>query len=174
METYGTASILKLRTIESLGGHAIDYKRFDFLEIIRSSARGGVDIVFDGLADWNLLRSWRALARGGRLVACGLTSSLASGKRDVKRLLSTATASATMYTLSVLTRRKRLFIYSIQMLKRRQPDWFRQDLTTLFDVLGRGELKPVIDRRLSLEQAALSHELLGKGGTVGKIVLVSR
>jgi NADPH:quinone reductase-like Zn-dependent oxidoreductase len=32
---------------------------------------------------------------------------------------------------------------------------------------------PVIDRRLPLEQAALAHELLGKGETVGKIVLVS-
>ena len=125
VQTYGTASTGKLRTVESLGGHAIDYKRFDFLERIRSSARGRVDLVFDGLADWNLLRSWRALSSGGRLVAYGLTSSLAGGKRDFKRLVSTATASAAMYTLSLLTRRKRLFIYSIQMLKRRQPDWFR-------------------------------------------------
>jgi NADPH2:quinone reductase len=59
------------------------------------------------------------------------------------------------------------------MLKRRKPDWFRQDLTTLFDLLRRGELKPVIDCRLPLEQAALGQELLGKGGTVGKIVLVN-
>jgi NADPH2:quinone reductase len=172
VQTYGTASTGKLSTVESLGGHAIDYKRTDFLERIRGSARGGVDIVFDGLADWNLLRSWRALNTGGRLVAYGLTSSLAGGKRDLKRLLSTATASAVMYILSVLTRRKRLSIYSIQMLKRRKPDWFRQDLTTLFDLLVRGDLKPVIDRRLPLEQAALAHELLGKGGTVGKIVLI--
>jgi len=59
-------------------------------------------------------------------------------------------------------------------LKRRKPDWFRQDMATLFDLLGRGELKPVIDRRLPLEQAALAQELLAKGETVGKIVLVSR
>ena len=174
METYGTASTGKLRTIESLGGHAIDYKRSDFLEHIRSSARGGVDIVFDGIGGWNLVRSWRALTTGGRLVAYGLLSSFASGKRDLKRLLSSATGWAAAYTLSVLARRKRLLVYSIQMLKRRKPDWFRQDLTTLFDLLGRGQLKPVIDRRLPLEQAALSHELLGKGDTVGKIVLVSR
>jgi NADPH:quinone reductase-like Zn-dependent oxidoreductase len=60
------------------------------------------------------------------------------------------------------------------MLKRRQPGWFRQDLTTLFGLLGRGELKPLIERRLPLEQAALAQELVGKGETVGKIVLVSR
>jgi NADPH2:quinone reductase len=132
-----------------------------------------VDTVFDGIGGWNLLRSWRALAQGGRLVAYGLGSSLASGKRDVKRLLSSATGWAAAYTLSLLTRRKRLSVYSIQMLKRRKPDWFRQDLTTLFDLLRRCELKPVIDRRLSLEKAALAHELLGKGETLGKIVLVS-
>jgi NADPH2:quinone reductase len=114
------------------------------------------------------------LTRGGRLVAYGLGSFFVGGKRDLKRLLSGAAGSAAIYTLSLLTRRKRLSIYSIQMLKRRKPEWFRQDLTALFDLLERGELKPVIDRRLPLEQAALAHELLGKAGTVGKIVLVSR
>jgi NADPH2:quinone reductase len=173
IRTYGTASTGKLRTIERLGGHAIDYRRSDFLKEIRNSPGRGVDIVFDGIGGWNLLRSWRALTQGGRLVAYGLLSSFAGGKSDLKRLLSSATGWGAAYTLSLLTRRKRLFVYSIQMLKRRKPDWFRQDLTTLFDLLGRGELKPVIDRRLSLEQAALAHDLLGKGETVGKIVLVS-
>jgi NADPH2:quinone reductase len=174
IEAYGTASAGKLRTVESLGGHAIDYKHSDFLEQIRGSARGGVDIVFDGIGGWNLLRSWRALTAGGRLVAYGLLSTFAGGKRDLRRLLSSAAGWAAAYTLSLLSRRKRLFIYSIQMLKRRKPVWFRQDLTTLFDLLGRGDLKPIIDRRLPLEQATLAHELLSKGETVGKIVLVSR
>ncbi|HKB40083.1 MAG TPA: medium chain dehydrogenase/reductase family protein [Gemmataceae bacterium] len=173
IQTYGTASTGKLRIVESLGGHAIDYKRSDFLKQIRNVPGGGVDIVFDGIGGWNLLRSWRALTTGGRLVAYGLLSSFAGGRRDLKRLLSSAAGWAAAYALSLLSRRKKLSIYSIQMLKRRKPDWFRQDLTTLFDLLGRGELKPVIYRRLPLEQAALAHELLGKGETVGKIVLVS-
>jgi NADPH2:quinone reductase len=174
VQTYGTASTGKLGTVESLGGHAIDYKRSDFLEQIRNSPGGGVDIVFDGIGGWNLLRSWRALTSGGRLVAYGLQSCFSGGKRDLKRLLSSAAGWAAAYALSLLTRRKRLSVYSIQMLKRSKPDWFRQDLTTLFDLLGRGELKPIIDRRLPLEQAPLGHELLGKGDTVGKIVLVGR
>lgn len=172
VQTYGTASTGKLRTVESLGGHAIDYKRSDFVEEIRNSPGGGVDIVFDGIGGWNLLRSWRTLTRGGRLVAYGLQSCFVGGKRDLKRLLSSAAGWAAAYGLSLLTRRKRLSVYSIQMLKRRQPDWFRQDLTTLFGLLEQGELKPLIDRRLPLEQAALAQELLGKGDTVGKIVLV--
>jgi NADPH2:quinone reductase len=174
IQTYGTASAGKLRTVESLGGHAIDYKRSDFLKVVRGLPKGGVDVVFDGVGGWHLLRSWRALTRGGRLVAYGLQSCFVGGKRDLKRLLSSATGWAAAYTLGLLARRKRLSVYSIQMLKRRKPDWFRQDMATLFDLLGRGELKPVINRRLPLEQSALAHELLGKGETVGKIVLVSR
>jgi NADPH2:quinone reductase len=174
VQTYGTASAGKLGTVEGLGGHAIDHKRSDFLAQIRKSPGGGVDMVFDGIGGWNLVRSWRALTAGGRLVAYGLLSSFAGGKRDLKRLFSSAAGWGAAYALSLLARRKKLLIYSIQMLKRRKPDWFRQDLTTLFDLLGRGDLKPIIDRRLPLEQAALAHELLAQGGTVGKIVLVSR
>src|SRR5262245_29544355 len=174
IQTYGTASTGKLRTVESLGGHAIDYKRSDFLKQIRNSPGGGVDIVFDGIGGWNLVRSFRALRKNGRLVGYGFNSTLVGGKRDLKRIMSDASGWAAAYILSLLSRNKRFLIYSIQMLKRRKPDWFRQDLTTLFDLLGRGELKPVIDRKLPLEQAALGHELLAKGETVGKIVLVSR
>jgi len=174
IHTYGTASApSKLKIIEGFGGHAIDYKRSDFLEEIRKLPAGGVDIVFDGIGGWNLLRSWRGLNPGGRLVAYGLISSLAGGRRNILKFLSSAAGWGTTFALSLLSRRRRLSIYSIQMLKRRKPDWFRQDLTTLFNLLARGELKPVIDRRLPLEQAALSHELLVKGDTVGKIVFVN-
>jgi NADPH2:quinone reductase len=132
-----------------------------------------VNAVFDGIGGWNLVRCWRALTRGGRLVAYGLGSTLAGGRRDLGRLISSATGSAAAYALSVLTRQKELFIYSIQMLKRRKPDWFRQDLMTLFALLARGDLKPLIDRRLGLEEAALAQELVAKGNTVGKIVLIN-
>src|SRR5262249_57319035 len=39
VHTSGTASTGKLRAVESLGGHAIDYKRSDFLVQIRTLAR---------------------------------------------------------------------------------------------------------------------------------------
>jgi NADPH2:quinone reductase len=174
VRTYGTASAGKLATVAGLGAHAIDYRRTDFLEVVRGLPGGGVDIVFDGVCGWNLLRSWRALARRGRLVAYGLESSLAGDKRHLGRLVSSAAGWATAFALSLVVRRKKLFIYSIQMLKRRKPGWFRRDLTTLFELLARGDLRPVIDSRLSLEQAALAQERLGKGQTVGKIVLVGR
>jgi NADPH2:quinone reductase len=62
--------------------------------------------------------------------------------------------------------------YSIKWLKRLRPAWFRQDLIALFDLLRQRKVEPLIAQRLPLARARHAHELLGKGGVTGKIVLV--
>jgi NADPH2:quinone reductase len=54
-----------------------------------------------------------------------------------------------------------------------RPASFRQDLIALFDLLQQKKLKPLIARRFPLVEARNAHEFLGKGGVIGKIVLVS-
>jgi NADPH2:quinone reductase len=72
----------------------------------------------------------------------------------------------------LLPGRKRVVPYSIQWLKRRRPALFRQDLTALLDLLKQKKIKPLIARRFPLAEAREAHELLGKEGVTGKIVLV--
>ena len=72
----------------------------------------------------------------------------------------------------LLPGRKRLVPYSIQWLKRLRPGWFRQDLIALFDLLQQQRIKPLIAQRFPLVEARHAHELLGRGGVMGKIVLV--
>jgi NADPH2:quinone reductase len=72
----------------------------------------------------------------------------------------------------LLPGRKRVVPYSIQTLKRRKPDFFRQDLIALFDLLHQQKIKPLIAQRFPLAEARQAHEVLGKGGVIGKIVLV--
>jgi NADPH:quinone reductase-like Zn-dependent oxidoreductase len=62
--------------------------------------------------------------------------------------------------------------YSIQILKRLKSDQFRQDLGALLVLLQAQKIKPVIAERFPLAEARKAHELLGKGGVIGKIVLV--
>jgi NADPH2:quinone reductase len=62
--------------------------------------------------------------------------------------------------------------YSIQTLKRLRPALFRQDLISLFDLLQRKKIKPLVAQRFPLAEARQAQELLGKGGVIGKIVLV--
>ena len=45
-------------------------------------------------------------------------------------------------------------------------------LGTLFDLLQQQKIKPLIAQRFPLAEARQAHELLGKGGVTGKIVLV--
>src|SRR6266511_3318038 len=72
----------------------------------------------------------------------------------------------------LLPGRKQVVPYSIQWLKRLRPAWFRQDLIALFDLLKQRKVKPLIAQRFPLAEARQAHELLGKGGVTGKIVLV--
>ena len=72
----------------------------------------------------------------------------------------------------LLPGRKRVVPYSIQTLKRLKPEFFRQDLMALFDLLQQRKIKPLIAQRFPLVEARQAHELLGKGGVTGKIVLV--
>jgi NADPH2:quinone reductase len=74
----------------------------------------------------------------------------------------------------LLPGRRRVAPYSIQTLKRLKTEWFRQDLIALFDLLQQKKIKPLIAHRFPLVEARQAHELLGKGGVIGKIVLVSK
>jgi NADPH2:quinone reductase len=71
----------------------------------------------------------------------------------------------------LLPGRKRVVPYSIQWLKRLRPELFRQDLIALFELLKQHRIKPLIAARFPLREAREAHELLGRGGVTGKIVL---
>jgi NADPH:quinone reductase-like Zn-dependent oxidoreductase len=176
LEMYGTASGPKHGVVSRLGAAPIDYTRVNFVEEIRRLAGDGVDVVFDGIGGTNLWRSFRSLRTGGTVVAYGLTSSLrggrlAEGRR--RRFRGLAIFGLVMAAARLAPGGKRMKIYSIQRLKRRRPEWFREDLTILLELLRQGKLEPIIAARIPLEEAARAHELLGSGGVMGKIVLIS-
>ena len=61
--------------------------------------------------------------------------------------------------------------YSIGALRKKQPDWYSEDLTKLFALLAQGQIKPVIAARMPLAEARRAHELIEQAGVQGKIVL---
>jgi NADPH2:quinone reductase len=177
LEMYGTCSSRGAPTVSDLGGTPIDYRHEDFVREVHRLSRDGVDAVFDPLGGSHLWRSRGALRPGGTVVGYGLITSirgegLTSG-RPGRRQRFRGTAIFSLYILGgwILPGRKRVVPYSIQTLKRLKPDWFRQDLTTLFDLLRQQKVKPLIARRFPLAEARQAHELLAKGGVLGKIVL---
>ena len=178
LEMYGTCSARTASTVSELGGTPIDYRHQDFVEEIHRLTREGVDVVFDGIGGAHIWRSRRALRPGGKVVAYGLTGSLKGGRlasgREGSRNRFRAIAIFGLYIAGgwIFPGRKRVVPYSIQWLKRAKPELFREDLTALFDLLREQKIKPLITRRFTLAEARQAHELLGKGGVAGKIVLV--
>jgi NADPH2:quinone reductase len=61
--------------------------------------------------------------------------------------------------------------YSVAKERERHTDWFREDLTGLFRLLSRGEIKPIIGKRMPLVEAAHAHELIEQAAVQGKILL---
>jgi len=179
LEMYGTCSSRSAAAVAEMGGIPIDYKNQDFVKEVRRFTGDGVDVVFDPMGGAHLWQSRKALRRGGRVVGYGLRSSLrgeglASG-RPGRRQRFRGAATFGLYIAGgwLLPGRKRVVPYSIQTLKRLRPEFFRQDLAALFDLLRQNKIKPLIAQRFPLAEARHAQELLGQGGVTGKIVLVA-
>jgi NADPH:quinone reductase len=162
---FGTASAEKHGIVSDLGGIPIDYKSVNLdQEIIRLTSHNdnepGVDAVFDGIGGKSFKSSYEILRSGGRLVAYGGTPTADLGDWLM------------MFTMNVVSDKKKFILYSIQTLKRLNPAWFHEDLVLLLDLLKQGKIKPIIGAKMPLDDAAKAHELLANGSAKGKIVLI--
>jgi NADPH2:quinone reductase len=175
LEMYGTCSPQRAPSVSDLGGIPIDYRHLHFVKEIHRVTGAGVDVGFDGIGGPHMWRSRKALRPGGKVVVYGLTSSLSGGRlASGRRNRFHGIAIYGLYIAGgwLLPGRKRLVPYSIQWLKRLRPALFRQDLIALFDLLQQKKIKPLIAQRFPLAEARRAHELLGKEGVTGKIVLL--
>jgi NADPH2:quinone reductase len=178
LEMYGTCSARGAQAVSDLGAVPIDYQHQDVVKEIRRLTHEGVDAVFDPIGGAHLWHSRQALRPGGRVVGYGNTTSLrgeglGAGRTGRRNRLH----GVPIYALYIaggwlLPGRKRIVPYSIQTIKRLKPALFRQDLIALLDLLQQKKIKPLIAQRFRLSEARRAQELLGKGGVIGKIVLV--
>jgi len=165
LDMYGTASQPKHDLVSSLGATPIDYKHEDFVERIAAETGDGVDVVFDPIGGEYFKRSFETLRRGGKLVAYGFYNAVmdqgGSVPLDFIRL----------QVWNLFPNGRSTALYSIGPWREKHPDWFRQDLTELFELLADGKIKPVIWKRISLGQVPQAHELIEQAAPQGKIVV---
>jgi NADPH:quinone reductase-like Zn-dependent oxidoreductase len=145
---YATAgSSEKASRAKTLGADAtIIYTEVDFVdEVRRLTGKRGVDIVVEHVGGETFERSMRALARGGRLVTCGATT---SGEATINlRLVFFKLLSILGSTMGSLA-----------------------ELHEIVKLVDQGRLHPVIDRVLPLAEVAEGHRILEAREAFGKIV----
>jgi len=156
-----TASARNLERVRSLGAdEAIDYTRDDFSRALR-----GYDVVFDTVGGDVQRRSFRVMARGGRLVSiAGLPDAAALRARGAGALAAAVIALVTLPR----TVRARVAGVRYRYVFMRPDGGQLADLGALVD---RGALRVLIDKTFPLEAArdALAH--VESGHARGKVVL---
>ena len=163
LEMWGAARGRHGSLIQSLGATAIDYDREDF-----AMARpGGFDLIVDGIGEDGYRRSFAALKRGGLLLAIGFSASVEARQGMASILMRIAR----LYLWRWLPGGKRARFYSINVMRARHKDWFRQDLAQLFAMLEAGTIRPRVAERIGFDEVVDAYRRIEAGGIEGKIVL---
>jgi NADPH:quinone reductase-like Zn-dependent oxidoreductase len=164
LRMYGLASKSKHPIVCEYGATPIDYHTQDFVKVIRQLEPEGLDVVIDGMTRPEIIRGALALLRGGgRLVSFGEPT----GFSDLFRVLGIFAA------VNLLPNGKSCKLYgtSFYFVGDRRP--FLEDWATLFQLLAEGKIKPVIEKKFPILEAAQANELLESGRVIGNLVLVA-
>ena len=147
----------KGRRLTALGADEIIlYTQEDFMKTVferhgkphrrRFVKGGGVDVVVNYTGGDTWVKSLRCLRLGGRLLTCGATAGFAPTE-DIR------------------------FIWTFELQVLGSNGWEKEDLITLFDLVGNGKLKVLIDKAYPLEDAAEAVRVIEDRQVFGKVVV---
>lgn len=160
LQMYGLASAAKRDTVRENGATPIDYQTQDFVDVIRQAEPAGLDFVFNGMGEEYCEPGLAVLRRGGVLVHYGGPQSFAHFLRLMVKLIF----------YNVLPNGKRIKGYGTH---RGEIEPFREDWSTLFQLLEEGKIRPVIAAKYPLLEAAQANALLERGSVAGNVILAA-
>ncbi len=145
----------KLARLKEIGAdEVINYKEVDFSKWAvekygkpqRRTYEGGVDVVINFTGGDTWVPSLKCLKRGGKLLVCGATAGH-DPKEDLR------------------------YVWSFELQIIGSNSFYIDNLTALMDMIARGEMKPLIDKTLPLEQAREGLRLIEDREVIGKVVI---
>jgi len=135
---------------------AVNYRDEEFVERVHAETTGGADVILDNMGAAYLERNVAALAMDGRLIVLGLQGGR-KGDLDLGLLLV-----------------KRGTVHAAGLRGRSPADKaaiVAETQHAVWPLLEAGTVRPVIDRVLSLTDAAEAHRLMESSEHIGKILL---
>jgi len=157
-KVFSTAATAeKCAVIEKLGGHAINYKEQDFVEIVKKqTADRGADVILDMVGGDYVQRNMSAAAIWGRIVNIAYMSGMQANVNFAPMLMKRLSLLAT--TLRARSNDEKGLIR----------DALLKEVWPLIDA---GKIKPVVDSTFPLADAQKAHERMAGSGHIGKILL---
>ncbi|RKN46204.1 NAD(P)H-quinone oxidoreductase [Micromonospora endolithica] len=155
-----TARGVKHERLRELGAaHAVDYREQDFVEEVRTVTGGrGADVILDIMGASYLSRNVAALADGGRLVVIGMQGGR-KAELDLGALLAKRGSVAATALRSRPAEQKAEIVRGV-----REQVW---------PLVEAGRVRPIVDRRLPMSEAAEAHRLVESNDHVGKVLLTT-
>lgn len=153
-----TARLPKHDQLRKLGAaHTIDYREQDFVEEVRQVTDSrGADVILDIIGAAYLERNLAALATGGRLMVIGMQGGR-KAELDLAGLLVKRAAVAATALRPLPLAEKAEIVRGV-----REQVW---------PLIAGGRIRPIVDRRLPLTDAAEAHRLVESSEHVGKVLL---
>ncbi|MFL1874183.1 zinc-binding dehydrogenase [Hansschlegelia beijingensis] len=145
----------KMDRLKELGAdHVVNYRETDFSKWAiekygkpqRRNYEGGVDVVINFTGGDTWAPSLKCVKRGGSILVCGATAGH-DPKEDLR------------------------YIWSFELKVIGSNSFYDDDLAALMDMIQEGTLKPVVDKELSLEEAAEGLRMIRDREVMGKIVV---
>ncbi len=154
--TAGSAE--KLQSCRELGAEIlVDYHQDDFVEKVREATGGrGADVVLDIIGAKYLQRNIAVLAPGGRLVIIGMQGG-SRAELDIAALMAKRAAVIGTTLRARPAEEKAAIVAAVA--------------EHVWPLVADGSVRPVIQSRYPLAEAAAAHRELEASGHVGKILL---
>lgn len=149
--TAGTTAGLDLLRQQGVD-HALNHREEGYFNsILTLTEQKGVDIILEMLANVNLGKDLRVLARNGRVVVIGNRGSVEINPRDIMAREAVVTGVVLLSTPPE----------ELRTIHQHLSVWLHQNL-----------IRPVVGKTFSLAEAAKAHEAVMSSGAFGKIVLL--
>lgn len=152
----------RLDQLRELGAQiTVDYRGENFVPAVREATGGhGADVVLDNMGAAYLGRNVDVLATGGRLVVIGMQGGV-TGELNIAALLGKrASVAATGLRGRPITGPGSKAEIVTEVRER------------LWPLVAAGRVRPVVQARVPMPDAARAHQLMEAGGGLGKILLV--
>ena len=166
----GTASAPKKEFVESIGVKFVDRETEDFVKICKDMTGGkGVHHAIDPVGGKNLMRSYKATRRGGKVYFFGASSAVKGDKRSIISAFRMWLNTPKFNPIKMMSSNKAIFGVHMGLLD--DNSIFEGHLSALSKMLEDNEIDPIIDSIWRFERVSEAQMHMHDRKNRGKILL---
>jgi NADPH:quinone reductase-like Zn-dependent oxidoreductase len=171
--TYGTASAHKHAFLKERGYIGVmDYRMYDWTEDVPKITEGrGFNLIIDPIGGKNTWKSYRALARTGRVGLFGLATATQTRFSAKFNLVRTVLRMPRFHPVRLMNANKGIFGVNIGHMWGIE-DKMRPWMLAIMKGVDEGWVRPHVDIVFPFEKVAEAHSYIEERRNIGKVVLV--